>query len=44
MNFFKYRPVTEGGWCAHAWILGLLTLFDLYYTVKDGGASESVVK
>jgi len=44
-----YRPVTgEGeGWYAHDWILGLLTFLlpqDLYFTVKDGRASESVEK
>ena len=43
----RYRPVTEGGWCVHAWILGLLTFFassDLYFTVTDGGVSESAAK
>ena len=36
-----------GGWYAHDWILGLLTFLlpqDLYFTVKDGRASESVEK
>ena len=37
----------QGGWCAHAGILGLFTfllLQDLYFTVRDGGASECAAK
>ena len=36
-----------GGWYARDWILGLLTFLlpqDLYFTVRDGGASEAVEK
>ena len=47
MNLIRPVAGRGWGWYAHAWILGLLTFLlpqDLYFIVRDSGASESAAK